>query len=67
MVYGGHIDHHGAFSGDFDIPERVGQCCDRVANPSCDRPYGLPKLVALIGGLEHKPQDGKHPGGDGGG
>lgn len=67
VVGGGHVDHHGAFPAHFDIPEGVGQGCDRTADPSCYGPYGLPKLVALIGRLEHEPQDGEHPGGDGGG
>lgn len=66
VVWSGHVDHHGAFSGDLDIPEGVGQGCHGAADPSCGCPDGLPKLVALVGGLEHQAQDGKHPGGDGG-
>lgn len=61
MVLARHIDHEGALAGDLDIPEDVGHCCDRGAEPPCKHPYRRECLVALPWCLNDQAHDWQNP------
>lgn len=48
LVPRSHVAHQRAFSRDLNVPEKVGQACDWVADPPTEEQNSTPILITLV-------------------